>query len=49
MNTPSIVSAQDWEAARQDLLVKEKEVMHARDAHGGDAAANAVDTGREAL
>src|SRR5215217_6811513 len=32
MNTPSIVSAQEWEAARQRLLVKEKEVMRARDA-----------------
>jgi predicted dithiol-disulfide oxidoreductase (DUF899 family) len=29
---PSIVSAKEWEAARQQLLVKEKEVTHARDA-----------------
>jgi predicted dithiol-disulfide oxidoreductase (DUF899 family) len=32
MNTPPIVSAQEWEAAHQQLLVKEKEVMRVRDA-----------------
>ena len=32
MKTPPIVSAQEWEAARAKLLVKEKELMHARDA-----------------
>jgi predicted dithiol-disulfide oxidoreductase (DUF899 family) len=32
MQTPPIVSAQEWEAARQRLLVKEKEVVRARDA-----------------
>ena len=32
MKTPPIVSQQEWEAARQQLLVKEKAVMHARDA-----------------
>ena len=32
MDTPSIVSGQEWEAARQQLLVKEKELTHARDA-----------------
>src|SRR5215813_15246944 len=32
MNTPPIVSPQEWEAARQRLLVKEKELTHARDA-----------------
>jgi predicted dithiol-disulfide oxidoreductase (DUF899 family) len=32
MNTPPIVSQQDWEAAREELLVKEKEVTRARDA-----------------
>jgi predicted dithiol-disulfide oxidoreductase (DUF899 family) len=32
MKTPPIVSAQDWETARQQLLVKEKELTHARDA-----------------
>ncbi len=32
MKTPPVVSAQEWEAARQQLLVKEKAVTHARDA-----------------
>ncbi|HWT48040.1 MAG TPA: DUF899 domain-containing protein [Mycobacterium sp.] len=32
MQTPPIVSAPEWEAARQQLLVKEKEVFRARDA-----------------
>ena len=32
MDTPPIVSPQEWEAARQQLLVKEKEFTHARDA-----------------
>src|SRR3954447_17439212 len=32
MNTPPIVSSQEWEAARLDLLVKEKELTRARDA-----------------
>jgi len=32
MKTPPIVSPDDWEAARQTLLVKEKELTHARDA-----------------
>ena len=32
MNTPPIVSARDWAAAREQLLVKEKEVMRAHDA-----------------
>jgi len=32
MNTPPIVSPQEWEAARQQLLVKEKAVTRARDA-----------------
>ena len=32
MNTPEIVSQQEWEAARQQLLAKEKALMHARDA-----------------
>src|ERR1035438_8162356 len=32
MKTPAIVSQQEWEAARQQLLVKEKALMHARDA-----------------
>ena len=32
MSTPPIVSAKEWEAARQELLVKEKELTRARDA-----------------
>jgi predicted dithiol-disulfide oxidoreductase (DUF899 family) len=32
MKTPPIVTLRDWEAARQRLLVKEKEVTRARDA-----------------
>ncbi len=32
MKTPPIVSPQEWEAAREALLVKEKEFTHARDA-----------------
>jgi predicted dithiol-disulfide oxidoreductase (DUF899 family) len=32
MNTPPIVSPQEWEAARAELLVKEKELTRARDA-----------------
>ena len=29
---PPVVSTQEWEAARQELLVKEKELTRARDA-----------------
>src|SRR5712691_3254311 len=32
MNTPPIVSLQEWEAAREQLLVTEKELTRARDA-----------------
>src|SRR5258707_15805063 len=32
MNTPPIVSPQEWETAREKLLVKEKEMTRARDA-----------------
>ena len=32
MNTPPVVSSEDWEAAWQRLLVKEKELTRARDA-----------------
>jgi predicted dithiol-disulfide oxidoreductase (DUF899 family) len=32
MKTPTIVSAQDWEAALQEMLVEEKEHQRARDA-----------------
>src|SRR5436190_18347840 len=32
MKTPPIVSAQEWEAAREQMLVKEKAATRARDA-----------------
>jgi predicted dithiol-disulfide oxidoreductase (DUF899 family) len=32
MNTPPIVSPQEWTAAREEMLVKEKELTRARDA-----------------
>ncbi len=32
MSTPTIVSVQEWEAAREQLLVKEKALLRARDA-----------------
>ena len=32
MNTPPIVSPEAWEAARQQMLVKEKALTRARDA-----------------
>src|SRR3984893_1481557 len=32
MKTPPIVSPQEWEAARQQLLVREKDLTRARDA-----------------
>jgi len=32
MNMPPVVSPQEWEAARRELLVKEKELTRARDA-----------------
>jgi predicted dithiol-disulfide oxidoreductase (DUF899 family) len=32
MNTPNVVSSQEWEAAHQQLLVKEKEYLRAGDA-----------------
>jgi predicted dithiol-disulfide oxidoreductase (DUF899 family) len=32
MNMPPIVSAEEWKAAREKLLVKEKELTHAHDA-----------------
>ena len=32
MKTPPIVSPQEWEAARQELLVEEKKLTRARDA-----------------
>jgi predicted dithiol-disulfide oxidoreductase (DUF899 family) len=32
MNMPPTVSPQEWKAAREELLVEEKELTHARDA-----------------
>jgi predicted dithiol-disulfide oxidoreductase (DUF899 family) len=32
MNAPPIVSPKEWEAARQQLLLEEKQFTHARDA-----------------
>src|SRR5690242_351083 len=32
MKTPPIVSSQEWDAAREKMLVKEKDLTHARDA-----------------
>jgi predicted dithiol-disulfide oxidoreductase (DUF899 family) len=32
MNTPPIVPRQEWDSAREEMLVKEKELTHARDA-----------------
>ena len=49
MNLPPIVSPQEWEAARQELLVEEKELTRARDAMAAKAPADAMDGGREGL
>ena len=38
MNMPPIVSSREWEAARRELLVKEKELTHARDALAAERA-----------
>jgi len=38
MNTPPIVSADEWTAARAALLVKEKEMLRARDANTSDVS-----------
>ena len=32
MNLPPVVSPEEWAAAREELLVKEKELTRARDA-----------------
>jgi predicted dithiol-disulfide oxidoreductase (DUF899 family) len=36
MDMPPVVSAQDWDAAREQMLVKEKELTRARDALAGE-------------
>ena len=38
MQTPPTVSAAEWDAARRELLVKEKELTRARDALAAMAA-----------
>ncbi len=32
MNSPTVVSAEEWQAAREEMLAREKELTHARDA-----------------
>jgi hypothetical protein len=48
MLAPPIVSAQEWEASYQQMLVKEKEFSRARCA-GRNASSDALDTGDEAV
>jgi len=36
MNLPPVVSAEEWRAAREEMLVKEKELTRARDALGAE-------------
>jgi predicted dithiol-disulfide oxidoreductase (DUF899 family) len=47
VNTPPIVSPQEWEAARQELLVKEKELTRARDKLAAERRRDAVAGGGE--
>ena len=49
MNMPPIVSPQEWEAAREELLVKEKELTRARDALAARAPPDAEDGRGEGL
>jgi hypothetical protein len=49
MKTPPIVSPQEWEAARLQLLVKEKELTRARDALAAERRRMPVDGRREGL
>jgi len=39
MNTPPIVSRQEWTDAREEMLVREKELTRARDALAASGAA----------
>jgi predicted dithiol-disulfide oxidoreductase (DUF899 family) len=41
MNRPRVVSAAEWQTAREELLVKEKEATRARDALAIDGGATA--------
>ena len=48
MTLPKVVSAQEWQAARDELLVKEKAAMRAQDAVNASAAGcrwSAIDRG----
>ena len=49
MQTPPVVSPQDWEAARQQLLVKEKAHTRARDALAAESPLEIVDDPAELL
>ena len=44
METPPIVSPQEWLAARKELLVKEKELTRARDRVNADIASQQSET-----
>jgi predicted enzyme related to lactoylglutathione lyase len=41
-NLPQVVSAAEWQAARQQLLVKEKEATRARDALAAELGGEVV-------
>ena len=49
MKTPPIVSAQEWDAARQEMLVKEKEHFKVRDALVAQRRRMPWDSGREEI
>ena len=49
MNTPPIVSPQEWEAAREELLVKEKELTRAARRARRRAPPDAADGRREGV
>ena len=49
MKTPSIVSPQEWEAARQQLLVKEKALTRSRDALAAERRRMPWDGGGEEI
>ena len=45
MNTPPIVSMQEWKAAHEQLLVKEKALTRARDALAAEQAERSAPCG----
>ncbi len=49
MKTPPIVTAEEWQAARERLLVKEKELTRARDAPAAQRRRYAVAGGGDGL